>query len=182
MRLVTIPLRIEGGFDWLAVVDPTGSNSMLGGVVLGVGAGASRAWRLALPMRRVLDLAAAPLAIGQAIGRLGDLAIVEHLGSPTSFPLGYRLQPGYDVAPQHDVMEALCEAGSSCGPYHHTALYDLIGLVVLAWVLWRVAERARPGALIAVWAVWYGCSVSWSTSPGWGRRRTAWPPTRSSDR
>jgi prolipoprotein diacylglyceryltransferase len=157
MRLVTIPLRIaDPGFDWLAVVDPTGSNSMLGGVVLGVGAGAFRAWRLGLPMRRVLDLAGAPLALGQAIGRLGDLAIVEHLGSPTTFALGYQLRPGYDVAPQHDLMEALCEAGSTCGPYHNTALYDMVGLLVLAWVLWRVTQRVRPGALIAVWAIWYG--------------------------
>jgi prolipoprotein diacylglyceryltransferase len=54
------------------------------------------------------------------------------------------------------LLETLCETGATCGPYHHTALYDMVGLLLLAWVLWRVASRVRPGVLIALWAVWYG--------------------------
>ena len=49
-----------------------------------------------------MDMATPGLAIGAVVGRVGDLAIVEHLGGQTSFFLGYELKPGYDVSPQHD--------------------------------------------------------------------------------
>ena len=39
------------------------------------------------------------LILGTVVGRIGDLAIVEHLGRETSFFLGYEIKPGYDVAP-----------------------------------------------------------------------------------
>ena len=43
-------------------------------------------------------------------------------------------------------------------PYHHTALYDLLGLAVLFGVLlWLTrAWRWRYGQLFAVWTMWYG--------------------------
>ena len=157
IRLFTIPARIgDPGYGWYDLIDPRGAYSMLGGLTGGLLTAAGRSWRLRLPAAVLFDAAAAPLAIGQAIGRLGDLAIVEHLGSPTSFFLGYTLRPGFDVAGQHDALEALCDLGTTCGPYHHTALYDLLGLVLLAVVLWRLAGRFRPGSLILVWAAWYG--------------------------
>ncbi len=156
IRLFTIPARIgDPGYGWSDVFDPSGSYSMLGGLTGALLLGGLRARYLGLPVARLLDISALPLALGQAIGRLGDLAIVEHLGSPTSFLLGYRLQPGYDVAGQHDALEALCELGA-CGPYHHTALYDLLGLMILALVLRRLAGMLPAGSVIAVWAAWYG--------------------------
>ncbi len=106
-----------------------------------------------------MDMAAAGLAIGAVIGRIGDLAIVEHLGGPTSFFLGYELEPGYDVAPQHDVLERLCELDGICGPYHHSALYDMLGaLVLLGVILWakKAWTNRRYGQMFAFWMIWYG--------------------------
>ena len=106
-----------------------------------------------------MDMAAAGLALGAVIGRIGDVAIVEHLGSQTSFFLGYELQPGYDVSPQHDVLERLCETDSICGPWHHTGLYDMIGAAVLLAFLLYLRKNwsgKRYGQMFAVWAMWYG--------------------------
>ena len=156
IRLFTIPARIgDPGYGWDDVFDPAGSYSMLGGLAGALLLGGLRARYLRLPTVRLLDVSALPLAVGQAIGRLGDLAIVEHLGTQTSFFLGYSLRPDYDVAGQHDALEALCGLGS-CGPYHHTALYDLLGLVVLAVALRRLIGRLPMGSMITLWAAWYG--------------------------
>ena len=134
---------------------------ILGGFVGGVGIGVWRSRMLGLRIWPTLDMAAFGLALGTVVGRIGDLAIVEHLGGPTSFFLGYGIRPGYDVAPQHDVLEcAVATVGEYCGVYHHAALYDMLGaavlLGVLIWVYRSAGTRLRYGQLFAVWAVWYG--------------------------
>ena len=112
-----------------------------------------------------MDMMAAGLALGAVVGRLGDLAIVEHLGGQTSFPLGYELKPGYDVSPQHDLLERLCDGTfpgveqSFCGPYHHTGLYDLLGALVLLGVIFWLRKAwtgRRYGQMFSFWMIWYG--------------------------
>jgi prolipoprotein diacylglyceryltransferase len=140
-------------------VSPAGDYSILGGYAGGIIAGVIAMRIMAMNIPAHLDMAAPGLALGAVVGRIGDLAIVEHLGSPTNFFLGYRLQPGYDVSPQHDVLETLCDVNEICGPYHHTALYDLLGaLVLLGVLLWlQRSWRARHyGQMFAVWMIWYG--------------------------
>jgi prolipoprotein diacylglyceryltransferase len=118
------------------------------------------------------------LALGTVVGRIGDLAIVEHLGRPTTLAWGYGVKPGYDLAPQHDVLECatspggpgdLCpvpdiasiagavEAGAP-GVYHHVAAYDLLGAAVLLGVLYLLTRRFElsPGRLFFLWVAWYG--------------------------
>ncbi|MGH8945551.1 MAG: prolipoprotein diacylglyceryl transferase family protein, partial [Acidimicrobiia bacterium] len=108
------------------------------------------------PFIPVADLAAPALALGTVIGRLGDLAIVEHLGSPTNFILGYTVRGGYDLAPGHNSLECL-PVGAICDTYHHTALYDLIGAALLFGVLWWMLRRHwQLGVIFAVWVGWYG--------------------------
>ncbi len=159
-RLFTVPAHMfENGYTFWDAVSPAGDYSILGGYAGGIIAGviAMRFMRMNIPAH--LDMAAPGLALGAVVGRIGDLAIVEHLGSPTTFFLGYELQPGYDVSPQHDVLETLCDVNEICGPYHHTALYDLLGaLVLLGLLLWlQRSWRARHyGQLFSVWMIWYG--------------------------
>ncbi len=159
-RLFTVPAHIgEAGYGWDDVIGVAGDFSILGGFAGGILVGLLRGKLLGLGMLPVLDMAAPGLAVGAVIGRIGDLAIVEHLGGPTSFFLGYELKPGYDVSPQHDVLEQLCEAGVTCGPYHHTGLYDMLGAAVLLWVLLWLRTRwttRHYGELFSLWMVWYG--------------------------
>ncbi len=161
-RWLTLPAYwVENGFDIGEMVNVSGNYSILGGFAGGIAVGLWRAHRLRLQIWPTLDVAAFGLAIGTIVGRIGDLAIVEHLGGPTRFFLGYGIRPGYDVAPQHDRLECtVARLGEYCGIYHHAALYDMIGAALLFGFLYWLANRSpmdlRYGQLFAVWLGWYG--------------------------
>jgi len=127
-RWLTLPAYwVENGFDISEMINIGGNYSILGGFAGGIGLGVFRAYRLGLRIWPTLDVTAFGLAIGTIVGRIGDLAIVEHLGGPTDFFLGYGIRPGYDVAPQHNRLEcAVAEVGEYCGIYHHAAFYDML--------------------------------------------------------
>lgn len=161
-RWLTLPAySVENGFDISEMINIGGNYSILGGFAGGIGVGLFRAYRLGLRVWPTLDVAAFGLAIGTIVGRIGDLAIVEHLGGPTDFFLGYGIRPGYDVAPQHNRLECtVAEVGEYCGVYHHAAFYDMLGAIVLFGVLYWLYHRSRLslryGQLFAVWVAWYG--------------------------
>lgn len=99
----------------------------------------------------VMDAAAPGIALGLIFGRLGDLAIADHLGKTTSFFFGYRC-PSPAIVGQ--------TVGSPCTPgttVHSTALYDLVSVVALLIVLVILKRRDHyPGFLACVFGFWYG--------------------------
>lgn len=156
-RLFTIPAHLDEGLA--NALTPFGSFSIMGGFAGGILAGGWQMRRLGVDIAAHMDMAAFGMAMGTVIGRIGDLFIVEHLGARTDFFLGYLVKPGYDLAPQHNGLELLCEQAEQCGPYHHAALYDLLGAAVLLGLLYLVARRWRSiryGVLMLIWAAWYG--------------------------
>lgn len=160
-RYLTAPAALLEGAGLSALHPLAGNFSILGGFAGGIAAGLWRVRALGMPPRPTLDAAAPGLALGTVIGRIGDLAIVEHLGRPTRLPWGYGIKPGYDVAPQHDALECtVAQAGPDglCGVYQHVAAYDLIGAGILLGVLLILSRRVRlhPGQLFGVWVAWYG--------------------------
>jgi phosphatidylglycerol:prolipoprotein diacylglycerol transferase len=159
-RLFTVPAHVfDAGYGLSDAFSISGDYSILGGYAGGIIGGVLRMRMLGMAVLPLLDAAAPGLAIGAVVGRIGDLAIVEHLGSPTSFFLGYQLKPGYDISPQHTALEQLCNLDGVCGPYHHTALYDMIGAAVLLGVILYLIPRwggRHYGQLFALWAMWYG--------------------------
>lgn len=160
-RLLTAPAALVNGAGWEALNPVVGNYSIMGGFVGGIVVGAWRMRRQGLPPLPYLDTASFGLALGTFIGRIGDLAIVEHLGRATTMAWGYEVRPGYDLAPQHNGLECtVAEAGPDgiCGIYHHVAMYDMAGAAALLVVLGMVSRRAplRYGQLFAIWVVWYG--------------------------
>lgn len=161
-RLLTVPAHIgDPGYGLDDIVGFAGDFSILGGYAGGILVAWLRMRMLAASVPAYMDMAATGLAIGAVVGRIGDLAIIEHLGGPTSFFLGYELKPGYDVSPQHDRLEDLCERAvdAFCGPYHHTGLYDMIGAAVLLgtlFLLQRLWVKRRYGQMFSFWMIWYG--------------------------
>lgn len=159
-RFFTVPAHIgDPGYGFDDAFAIAGDFSILGGYAGGIIGGLIRFRMLKMPALPYLDAAAAGLAIGAVVGRIGDVAIVEHLGSPTDFFLGYLLKPGYEPSPQHAVLEDLCNSGTFCGPYHHTGLYDMIGAALLLGVIYWLAKvwrGRRYGQLFSFWIVWYG--------------------------
>jgi phosphatidylglycerol---prolipoprotein diacylglyceryl transferase len=128
-----------------------GGLTLLGGIAGGVAAGLPLVIRSRLPVLRVLDAAAPGLALGIAVGRLGDLAIADHLGQPTSFPLGFGC-PAVAVVGK--------TVGSPCPPgavVHLTAAYDLVGaLLVFGLLAWLGRRPGRDGYLALGFALAYG--------------------------
>lgn len=169
-RYFTSPAQLLGGGSLVDALNPIRGNfSIMGGFAGGILAGWWRMRKVGLPRPAAFDASAYGLALGTVVGRIGDLAIVEHLGSATTVAWGYGVRAGYDLAPQHDGLECaaaealpsgLCAVPgtSDSGIYHHVAAYDMLGAVILLGVLVVVARRLRLhyGQLFSFWVVWYG--------------------------
>jgi phosphatidylglycerol:prolipoprotein diacylglycerol transferase len=115
-----------------------------GGVIGGaIAVIAWAAWRGMLSLG-LLDLASVPLAMGYAIGRIGcqvsgdgDYGKVSSLPTAMGYPHGtVPTPPGVTVLP--------------------TPIYETLMMGLVAWWLWRVRERFRPGALFAFYLVLSG--------------------------
>jgi prolipoprotein diacylglyceryltransferase len=161
-RYFTTPGQLLAGVPLVEALNPIRGNfSIMGGFAGGIIAGGLRMRQVGLPILPTLDMSAFGLALGTIVGRIGDLAIVEHLGRATTAAWGYGIKPGYDVAPAHDSLEcadAAAGADGFCGIYHHVALYDMIGAMVLLGLLYLLYRRIelRYGQLFFAWMTWYG--------------------------
>jgi phosphatidylglycerol---prolipoprotein diacylglyceryl transferase len=108
------------------------------------------------------DPGAAPLALGIAVGRIGDLAIGDHLGKLTSKPWGWTYKGG-------QLISASCTTPSGGRLYptpdgciapgmtvHQTALYDMVwSLVIFAILLVLERKPRRRGFLFLMWVALY---------------------------
>lgn len=164
-RYFTTPAAIVDGVPLLTALNPIQGNfSIMGGFLGGIIGGVVRTRMLGLKFLPFGDFSAFGLALGTIVGRIGDLAIVEHLGAESDAFLAFGLKPGYRPAPQHTILQAACDAsgtpvGEVCASYHHTGLYDMLGAVLLIGVLYllkKVWKERHYGQLLAVWVVWYG--------------------------
>lgn len=122
-----------------------------GGVFGGIAAAYPYARRHGLRFIQILDAAAPGFPLGLILGRIGDLIIGDHIGSPTSFFLGFRYRGGELPG----ATEAACrQIGAVC---HQTALYDFFNVIVLFPIVMILGRTRRPdGWLIAFTATWYG--------------------------
>jgi phosphatidylglycerol:prolipoprotein diacylglycerol transferase len=100
-------------------------------------------WRKALSLW-MLDICAVGLALGYAIGRIGcQVSGDGDYGIPSTLPwaMGYPhgtvpTPPGVTVQP--------------------TPIYETAAMGLLAWALWRLRDRVRPGVLFACYLVGSG--------------------------
>jgi phosphatidylglycerol:prolipoprotein diacylglycerol transferase len=135
--------------DMVAVWE--GGLTMFGGFVGGLLLGLWYLKRHGFNIPTAVDAAAPGFVVGVIIGRLGDIAIADHLGNPTNFPLGYKI-PNAPLAPGYGPPTYVPGA-----VVHHTAVYDLAGaLVLFAFLYWLDKRKPRTGTLFAAFSVWYG--------------------------
>jgi len=139
-----------GSFDspleWLAVWE--GGISLLGGIAGAILAALPRLRKEGLSFWKVMDAAVPGLALGIAIGRVGDVIVGDHLGKPTDFLLGY-VCPGVETA-----SPCVAPVGEAV---HQPALYDVVSASVLLGVLLLLRRRPRyDGFLTLVFFTWYG--------------------------
>ena len=159
-----------------------GGISLLGGIAGATIVNVPRVRRRGYRFFQVADAVAPALALGIAIGRIGDLIIGDHLGRPTSWFLAWRYHGG-TLAPPFNCANDLCQAGLQGGHLetvsragarlldgqgnliaqgvgvHQTALYDMVIAWALFGVLWYLMQRPRrEGVLTLTFGLVYGCA------------------------
>jgi phosphatidylglycerol:prolipoprotein diacylglycerol transferase len=100
-------------------------------------------WRRVLNLQ-MLDMCATALALGYAIGRIGcqvsgdgDYGIRSSLPWAMGYPHGtLPTPPGVKVQP--------------------TPIYETVAMCFVAWLLWRLRDRVRPGVVLALYLVLSG--------------------------
>jgi phosphatidylglycerol---prolipoprotein diacylglyceryl transferase len=114
----------------------------LGGVIGGALGVCLWAWRRKFLGLVLLDVAAVPLALGYAIGRIGcQLSGDGDYGKPSDLPWAMAYPKG-TVPTKVEV--------------HPTPVYETLAMGLIALGLWRLRDRVRPGLLFALWLVLSG--------------------------
>lgn len=125
--LVLHPAQLADPADWI------GANgfAFYGGLVAVPAAMGVYLWRKRLSIR-YLDGVAIGLALGYAIGRVGDLIAGEHHGGPSNLPWAIAYTNRHAEVPRIGVA------------YQPGALYEIVlGLAIFA-VLWALRRRLKP--------------------------------------
>jgi phosphatidylglycerol:prolipoprotein diacylglycerol transferase len=113
-----------------------------GGAIGGAIAVVLWAWRRGMLNRSLLDICAAPLALGYAIGRIGcQISGDGDYGKPWDGPWAMAYPDG--VVPTDDKV-------------HPTPIYETLTMGLLAFALWQLRDRVRTGALFALYLVGAG--------------------------
>ena len=161
-----------------------GGISLLGGIAGAILINVPRLRAYGYRFFQVVDPFAICLALGIAIGRIGDLIIGDHLGKPTSWLLAWQYKGG-SLAPPFTCLNGVCQAPLQSGHLeiiqrtgarlldakgaviatgvgiHQTALYDMLLAWVLFALLWTMNRKPRrEGILTLTFGVYYGlCRV-----------------------
>lgn len=97
--------------------------------------------------RTLMDGLVYALVPGLMVGRIGCVAVGEHLGNATGFFLGWTYLGG-------ETREGPLTVGVT---YHNTAIYEIVFLAPLAVILFSMARRrVAPGRMAATFFLWYG--------------------------
>jgi phosphatidylglycerol---prolipoprotein diacylglyceryl transferase len=111
----------------------------LGGLVGGAAGVLLWAWRRGFLGLTLLDVAAVPIAIGYAIGRVGcQVSGDGDYGKPSDLPWAMAYPEG-TVPTRTEV--------------HPTPIYETLAMGAVALLLWNLRDRYRPGILFALYLV-----------------------------
>jgi phosphatidylglycerol:prolipoprotein diacylglycerol transferase len=128
--------------DLLGNIFSGGGLVWYGGAIGGALAVVAWAWYRGMLNLPLLDLCAAPLALGYAIGRIGcQLSGDGDYGEPWDGPWAMSYPEG--TVPT-DV------------PVHPTPIYETLAMGFAAYALWRLRDRFRPGILFALYLILAG--------------------------
>lgn len=121
-----------------------GGLAIYGTIVGGPVAGALYAWRKRLNVARLADVAAGPLILGMAIGRIGDIINGEHHGA--------HVDPSFPLAVVYTNPNTLGEIGV---PVHLAVGYelvlDLLIFAALVWLARGIIRSPRTGRFLFHW-------------------------------
>jgi phosphatidylglycerol---prolipoprotein diacylglyceryl transferase len=121
-----------------------------GGFIGGALAVMLNGWRLGVPLRWTMQLAAPALAAAYALGRIGCFLVNDDYGRPTDLPWGMRFPEGLPPSTAGN-MQALFGIPVPAGTdpatvlaVHPTQLYEAALMLAAFAVLWRLRDNGRP--------------------------------------
>lgn len=134
-----------------------------GGFIGGAIAVMLNGWRLKVPLRWTMQLAAPALAAAYALGRVGCFLVNDDYGRPTNLPWGMRFPDGLPPSTAgnlHQLFGVPVPPGtdpSTVLAVHPTQLYEVAAMLLAFAVLWVLRKRGRPiGWLFGLYLVFAG--------------------------
>jgi phosphatidylglycerol:prolipoprotein diacylglycerol transferase len=134
-----------------------------GGFIGGALAVILNSWRLGVPLRWTMQLAAPALAAAYALGRVGCFLVNDDYGRPSNLPWAVKFPEGLPPSTAgnlHHLFGVAVPAGvdpSTVLAVHPTQLYEVAAMLVAFAVLWALRKRGRPiGWLFGLYLVFAG--------------------------
>ena len=151
---------IPGGYSANLLLIPqiwTGGIAVWGGAIGGVLGGLIVALRRGtVPIGFGADAAAPGIALGFAVGRIGDIINGEHHATPCTAPLGICVEYTNPATLGQSPQFPTGDFRSAGGPVHLAVGYDLVWNAL--GVVWALALRGRglpDGLIFWLWMIWY---------------------------
>ena len=121
-----------------------------GGLIGGALACIINGWRLRVPLRFSMNIAAPGLAVGSALGRVGCFLVQDDYGVPTTLPWGMKFPEGLPPTTAANLARWGIEVPPDVSPFevlavHPTQLYEVAAMLLVFALLWRL--RRSPHAL-----------------------------------
>jgi len=140
--------------EWIEIWK--GGLSIIGSLIGGFLAGYLYTRRKGIDFFEIADLGMPFLALGIAIGRVGDLMIGDHLGKQTSGWWGWKYKGGELISSPPCIYRSLDGCIRPGMVVHQTALYDLIWSLVTFAILIQLTKAPRKrGFFFFTWASLY---------------------------
>lgn len=134
-----------------------------GGFIGGALAVILNGWRLGVPLRWTMQLAAPALAAAYALGRVGCFLVNDDYGRPTDLPWGVKFPQGLPPSTAENLKNLFgipIPEGVDPGTVlavHPTQLYEVAAMLVAFAVLWSLRKSGRAvGWLFGLYLVFAG--------------------------
>jgi phosphatidylglycerol:prolipoprotein diacylglycerol transferase len=107
-------------------------------------------WRLRVPLRWTMQLAAPALAAAYALGRVGCFLVNDDYGRPTTLPWGVKFPQGLPPSTAgnlHQLFGVPMPPGidsSTVMAVHPTQLYEVAAMLIVYAILWSLRRRGHP--------------------------------------
>lgn len=134
-----------------------------GGFIGGALAVILNGWRLGVPLRWTMQLAAPALAAAYALGRVGCFLVNDDYGRPTDLPWGVKFPQGLPPSTAgnlHQLFGVPVPQGidpATVMAVHPTQLYEVAAMLIAFAILWSLRKRGLPvGWLFGLYLVFAG--------------------------
>ena len=134
-----------------------------GGFIGGALAVILNGWRLKVPLRWTMQVAAPALAAAYALGRVGCFLVNDDYGRPSNLPWAVRFPDGLPPSTAgnlHQLFGVPIPAGtdpSTVLAVHPTQLYEVTAMLLAFAVLWVLRKKGKPiGWLFGLYLIFAG--------------------------